>query len=77
MFESIWLKFPGYLDAITVGWNYPIQNIDPFRTLDVKFHNIARALKGWSQKFVGSICFQLGVGYFPVGSRPRITYAFQ
>jgi hypothetical protein len=60
-FESIWPKFPGYLDAVLAGWNYPVQNVDPFRTLDVKFQNTARALKSWSQKFISSVRFQLGV----------------
>jgi hypothetical protein len=36
------------------GWNYLVQNADPFRTLDVQFYNTARMLKSWSQKFVGS-----------------------
>jgi hypothetical protein len=61
MFVSIWPKFPGYLDVVATGWCYPVQNADPFHTLDTKFHNTARAMKSWSQKFIGSIRFQLGV----------------
>jgi hypothetical protein len=61
MFESIWLRFWDYLEAVTTGWNYPVHNADTFRTLDVKFWNMARALRSWSQKFMGSIRFQLEV----------------
>jgi hypothetical protein len=60
MFESIWPKFLGYLDAVVAGWNYPIQDANPFRTMDIKFCNTAKGLKSWSQKIVGSIRFQLG-----------------
>jgi hypothetical protein len=61
MFESIWPKFPGYLDAVAAGWNYPVHNVDAFCMLDFKFQNTTWALKSWSQKFIGSIRFQLGV----------------
>jgi hypothetical protein len=61
MFESTWPKFSSYLDAVVAGWNYPVQSADPFHTLVVKFRNTARALKSWSQKFVGSIRLQLVV----------------
>jgi hypothetical protein len=41
MFESIWSRFLGHMDVVAVGWNYPVHNVDAFRTLDVKFHNTA------------------------------------
>jgi hypothetical protein len=62
-FETIWPRFPGYLDAIACGWHdVPVNaNADAFRSLDIKLHNTAKELKRWSQKFVGSVCFQLAV----------------
>jgi hypothetical protein len=54
-------KGPGYLDAVAAGWNYPVHNANAFCMLDVKFRNMARVLKSWSQKFIGNIRFQLGV----------------
>jgi hypothetical protein len=59
MFESIWPKFLGYLDAIKEGWQCDLQHIDAFRMLDHKFRSTAKSLKWWSQKNVGSIHLQL------------------
>jgi hypothetical protein len=30
IFESIWPRFSGFLDAVAVGWNFPVQNADAF-----------------------------------------------
>jgi hypothetical protein len=57
-FESIWPKFPGYLDAVREGWRCTLQNADACRILDFKLRNMAKELKRWSQEFVGSIRFQ-------------------
>jgi hypothetical protein len=51
MFESIWSKFPGYLDVVKEGWQCDLQHTDSFR-LDHKFRNTAKSLKRWSQKNV-------------------------
>jgi hypothetical protein len=61
MFESIWPRFPSYLDVVASGWNCPVGRVDPFIALDIKFRNTAKAPKCWSQKFVGSIRLQLAV----------------
>jgi hypothetical protein len=60
-FEAIWPKFPGYLEAVAEGWRASLHNADPFRNLDYKLRNTAKALKSWSQKHVGSIRLQLAV----------------
>jgi hypothetical protein len=28
IFESIWPRFSGFLDAVAAGWNFPVQNAD-------------------------------------------------
>lgn len=60
-FETIWTRFPWFLQAVQEGWVCPLQNADIFRTLDYKFRNTAEVLKQWSQKFVGNINIQLAV----------------
>jgi hypothetical protein len=57
MFESIWPKFPVYLDPVAM----PLQGGNPFCILDYKLHNTAKALKSWSQNFIGSIRLQLAI----------------
>jgi hypothetical protein len=44
------------------GWLPTLQHADPIRSLDFKFCNTAKALKKWSQKFIGSIRLQLALG---------------
>jgi hypothetical protein len=60
-FEMIWSKFPGFLDAVREGWGTTLQNVDACTILDFKFHNTAKALKRWSQKFVGNVRLQLAI----------------
>jgi hypothetical protein len=60
-FGSIWPRFTGYLDAIVDGWHGASAHADIFRSLDIKMRNMAKVLKQWSQKFVGSVRFQLAV----------------
>jgi hypothetical protein len=57
-FESIWPRLPGYLEAVVDGWRGAPAHAD---ALDIKMRNTAKALKQWSQKFVGSVRFQLAV----------------
>jgi hypothetical protein len=61
MFEAICPKFPGYLDAVKARWDHPVLQADPCRVLDIKFWNTAKDLMSWSQKFIGSIRFKLGL----------------
>jgi hypothetical protein len=56
-FEAIWPKFPGYLQVVTDGWRETPAHADAFRSLDFKMTNTAKALKPWSQKFIGSVHF--------------------
>jgi hypothetical protein len=60
-FETIWPKFPGYLDAMSRAWHDVVPNANPFCTLDCKLRRTANALKSWSAKFVGSVRLQLAV----------------
>ncbi|WVZ71862.1 hypothetical protein U9M48_020394 [Paspalum notatum var. saurae] len=60
-FESIWTKFDGFMDTVTEAWGFNLVNADPCRILDAKLRNIAKALKSWSAKFVGSIRLQLAL----------------
>jgi hypothetical protein len=60
-FESIWPRFPGYLEAIADDWRGASSHADSFRSLGIKLRNMAKALKRWSQKFIESVRFQLVV----------------
>jgi hypothetical protein len=60
-FEAVWPRFPGFLDAVQEVWHLTIQNADDCRTLDFKLCNTPKAVKRWSQQFVGSIRIQLAV----------------
>jgi hypothetical protein len=62
-FETFWPRFSGYLDAVAHGWqDVPGNaNVDAFRSLDFKLRSTAKELKRCSQKFVGSVRFQLVV----------------
>jgi hypothetical protein len=60
-FEAIWPCFPGFLEAVHEGWNLTLQNADACRILDYKLRDTAKALKRWSQRFVGSVRLQLAV----------------
>lgn len=43
-FESFWTKLPGFVDVVAVAWARPLPNANPFRLLDFKLRNVARAL---------------------------------
>ena len=60
-FESIWTKFPGFLDTVRDAWECAVTGLDPCRALDIKLRSTATALKGWSNKFIGSFRLQLAV----------------
>lgn len=60
-FEFFWVKLPGFLDVVTAVWAGELRHADPCRTVDNKLRNLARALKCWSSKQVGSVRLQLSL----------------
>lgn len=60
-FETIWVKFDGYLQVVSEAWDAELADADPCRTLDHKLRQTAKALKSWSMKKVGSIRLQLSI----------------
>ncbi|WVZ83247.1 hypothetical protein U9M48_030415 [Paspalum notatum var. saurae] len=60
-FESIWTKFPGFLDVVAEAWSFNMVNVDHCRLLDAKLRRTATALKSWSSRFVGSVRLQLAM----------------
>jgi hypothetical protein len=43
-FESFWTKLNGFSDVVAEAWAPLVFNVDPFRVLDCKFRNVAKAL---------------------------------
>lgn len=60
-FESFWTKLPGFLDVVTSAWEPTLLHADAFRIMDYKLRNVARALKSWSMRNIGSVRVQLAV----------------
>ncbi|WVZ65335.1 hypothetical protein U9M48_014716 [Paspalum notatum var. saurae] len=60
-FESVWTKFPGFLDVVRDAWACPVVGLDRCRTLDAKLRSTAAALKGWSNRHIGSVRLQLAM----------------
>lgn len=60
-FESFWVKIPGYADVIASAWAPNLTDADPFRVLDFKLRNVAKALRAWSNTKIGSIRLQLSM----------------
>ena len=60
-FESFWVKLPGFLDVVASVWPATLLHADPCRVLDYKLRNVARALRSWSMKHIGSIKLQLAI----------------
>ena len=58
-FERFWIKCEGFLDAVKSSWDSEGAPADPLKKLDFKLRRLARALKRWSQKFVGNIRDQI------------------
>lgn len=42
--ESFWTKLLGFLDVMVVAWSIPVDDVDPFRRLDIKLRFLARVL---------------------------------
>ncbi|WVZ69147.1 LOW QUALITY PROTEIN: hypothetical protein U9M48_017983 [Paspalum notatum var. saurae] len=60
-FESVWTKFLGFLDVVRDAWACPVVGFDRCRTLDAKLRSTAAALKGWSNRHIGSVRLQLAM----------------
>lgn len=60
-FESFWTKIPGFMDVVAAAWSASLINADSCRVLDYKFRNVARALRSWSDKKIGSVRLQLAL----------------
>ena len=46
---------------MALEWSRSLINADPFRLLDFKLPNVARALQSWSATKIGSVRFQLAL----------------
>jgi hypothetical protein len=62
-FESFWTKMPGFVDVVAAAWSASATLIhaDACRVLDYKLRNVARALRSWSDKKLGSVRLQLAL----------------
>ena len=60
-FEPHWIKFPGLMEAVESAWSATLLHADPFHVLDYKLRNVARVLKSWSDKKIGSVRMQLAL----------------
>ena len=58
-FEAFWAKMHGFSDVVAAAWASTIPQADPFRSLDHKFRNVAKALKRWSSAQIGNVRLQL------------------
>jgi hypothetical protein len=61
IFQPYWVRIPGFIDVVASAWGSYPQAADPCRVLDHKLRNVAKALKSWSSKKVGSIKLQLAL----------------
>jgi hypothetical protein len=46
---------------VQLGWSAELFHVDPFRALDYKFRCLAKTLKSWIAKRIGSVRLQLAV----------------
>ena len=60
-FEPYWVNLTGYMEVVAAAWSAMLLHADPFRVLDYKLRNVARALKSWSDKRIGSVRLQLAL----------------
>lgn len=58
-FESFWVRLPGFCDVVANAWTSLPPQSDPFRTVDAKLRNVAKALTSWSASNIGSVRLQL------------------
>lgn len=62
-FKNFWPKCEGYLNTVEEAWNSVPSSLDvgSFRLLDCKLRQMAKALKSWSAKSLGSVRLQLAI----------------
>lgn len=53
-FETIWTRYDGFAETVKEAWEQPMQQSDACRTMDSKLRSVAKALKSWSSKHVGT-----------------------
>jgi hypothetical protein len=58
-FEPFWVRLPGFCDMVANAWASSPAQSDPFRTIDAKLRNVAKALMSWSASNIGSLRLQL------------------
>jgi hypothetical protein len=58
-FESFWVCFDSFEEAVKNAWDCDLLGADPRRVLDFKLRKTARALQSWSMKNIGSMRSQL------------------
>jgi hypothetical protein len=60
-FESFWTKLPDFEAVVEAGWSAALYHVDPFHALDIKLRSVAKTLKSWSAKRIGSIRLRLAI----------------
>lgn len=58
-FESFWVSLDGFDEVVAQAWEPAVTNVDACRVLDIKLRRMAKALKSWSMKNIGSVRLQL------------------
>ncbi|CAD6263706.1 unnamed protein product [Miscanthus lutarioriparius] len=60
-FESFSTKVPGFLDAVSLNWEAPVQANCAVERLSLKLQRLSKGLQRWGQRKVGNIKIQLGM----------------
>lgn len=58
-FEAFWVRLDSFDDVVREAWEPTPPNVDACHMLDIKLRRVAKALKSWSMKNVGSVRLQL------------------
>lgn len=66
-FESFWPSMEGFIEVVTSAWSVGLHNADACRLLDFKLRNMAKALRAWNAKSIGSVRSQLIMARLIVG----------
>jgi hypothetical protein len=54
-FRSFWPRLPSFLNVVTRAWHCLLGNACTFARLHWLLHNMAKCLKSWSDRMIGSI----------------------
>jgi hypothetical protein len=57
-FRSFWPCFPIFQEVVAREWHCPLGNVSPFTRLDWLLCHMARCLKSWCDRTIGSIRVQ-------------------